>query len=103
MRKSISATATLTTKGKDEKLAVSNKESPYSPSPDLINKKIDSAIADLRSQQELSKGLHGISPEKVSSTYSFIHSLIELKFYLKSEFNDFYRHYDNRKMTLGGK
>ena len=75
----------------------------YGLPPDLLNKKINSAIADLRSRQELSKGLHGISPEKVSSTYSFIHSLIELKFYLKSEFNDFYRHYDNRKMTLGGR
>ena len=31
-----------------------------------------------------------------------LHLLIELKFYLKSDFNEFYRHYDNRKMTTSG-
>jgi len=64
LRKSISATAALTTNGKNEKLSVISKVSQYHPpSPDLLDRKIDFTTADLRSQQELSKGLHDVSPE----------------------------------------
>jgi integrase len=63
LKKSVSVAASSATKEKNQKFAVINNESPYPPSSDLLNRKIGFATADLRSQQELSKGLHGISPE----------------------------------------
>ena len=75
MRKSISAIATLTTKGKNEKITVLNKESPYPYSPDLLNRRIEFATTDLRSQRELSKGLHGISPENASIISEYIKAM----------------------------
>ena len=77
MRKSISKAAALITKGKNEKSVVINKDCSYqSPSPEFLDRKIDFAIADLCSQQELSKGLHGVSPENALIISEYIKAMM---------------------------
>lgn len=53
-----------TAKPKNEEIVIdTNKTCSYPPSPDLLDRKIEFITTELLNCQELSKGLHEISPE----------------------------------------
>ncbi|MGA9843935.1 MAG: hypothetical protein WBQ25_16655 [Nitrososphaeraceae archaeon] len=59
MRKSVSTATTMATK-ENEDIVISNEKGLYPSSSYLLDRKIEIVTADLRSQHELSNGLHRI-------------------------------------------